>query len=545
MEYTIGGNIVDVIKRKIYPGEILVKGKRIKKITPNRKTYNIFIIPGLIDAHVHIESSMLVPSEFSRLAVKHGTVATVSDPHEIANVLGKEGIKFMYLNGKKVPFKFYFGVPSCVPATNFETSGSKLDLQEIEELFLKYKFKYLAEVMNFTGVINLDRNVIDKIRLAKGLNKQIDGHAPGLTGKDLLKYISQGISTDHETELIEDGREKILNGMKLLIREGSAAKNFNNLIPLIKDFPESIMLCTDDLHPDDLEVGHINRLIKRGTDSGYDFFDLLRAATLNPVEHYKLETGILRENDTADFVLIDNPESFKVIATYIDGIKVYENGKTRISHIPEEERNIFNCNKIEVSQLKVMARSDRINVIEAFDGQLYTRKLVTEAIIKDNQVISDINKDILKIVVYNRYHKSAPAISFIKGFGLKKGAIASTIAHDSHNIIAVGVNDEEIANAINRIIELKGGILLTEKGKFTEIQLNIAGLMTFRDGKQIANDYRKMNNKVRLLGSLLTAPFMTLSFMALLVIPELKLSDKGLFDVQKFNFTDLFYTDEN
>ena len=292
-----------------------------------------------------------------------------------------------------------------------------------------------------------------------------------------------------------------------MIREGSAAKNFNNLIPLIKDFPESIMLCTDDLHPDDLEVGHINRLIKRGTDSGYDFFDLLRAATLNPVEHYKLETGILRENDPADFVLIDNPENFKVIATYIDGIKVYENGKTRISHITEEERNIFNCNKIEASQLKVMARSERINVIEAFDGQLYTRKLVTEAIIKDDQVISDINKDILKIVVYNRYHKSAPAISFIKGFGLKKGAIASTIAHDSHNIIAVGVNDEEIANAINRIIELKGGILLTEKGKFTEIQLNIAGLLTFRDGKQIANDYRKLNNKVRLLGSLLNSSF--------------------------------------
>ena len=544
MKYTISGNIVDVINKKIFPGKILVKDGKIVKISLTRNTQKVFIIPGLIDSHIHIESSMLVPSEFSRLAVRHGTIAAVSDPHEITNVLGIEGIKFMLLNGGKVPFKFYFGVPSCVPATNFETTGGKLDEKEIEELFLNYKFKYLAEVMNFQGVINDDENIIAKIKIAKKYNRQIDGHAPGLTGKNLKKYVSQGITTDHECTSIEEGREKILRGMNILIREGSAAKNFNDLIPLIKEYPSKIMLCTDDLHPDDLENGHINRLIKKGVDMGYDLFDMLRAATLNPSVHYKLNTGILKENDPADFVIINSFEDFSIIATYIEGEKVYENGKTKIARVIVENRNVFNCDKITIKQLEVPAKSDKIKVIEAFDGQLYTKELITLATIKDGKVISNIKNDILKIVVYNRYNKSNPAVSFIKGFRLKKGAIASTIAHDSHNIIAVGVKDIDIANAINRIIEIRGGILLTNGSKFEEIQLSVAGLLTYKDGLQIAKEYREMNNKVKLLGSSLRAPFMTLSFMALLVIPELKLSDKGLFDVRKFNFTDLYYQGE-
>jgi adenine deaminase len=545
MEFLIGANIVDVIKKKIFPGEVLVRGKNIYKITPRKKNYNHFLIPGLIDAHVHIESSMLVPSEFARLAVRHGTVGTVSDPHEIANVLGISGVKFMYKNGMKVPFKFYFGVPSCVPATDFETSGSKIDLQEIKELFLNYNFKYLAEVMNFPGVINNDKKIVAKIKLAVRLNKMIDGHAPGLTGRNLKKYISQGITTDHETESISEGKEKIESGMKIIIREGSAAKNYNELIPLIREFPEEIMLCTDDIHPDDLYEGHIDRLIKKGINSGYDFFDLLRAATLNPIKHYRLNAGLLRENDPADFVLIDNPENFKVIGTFIDGKKVFYNERIWIKHINEEIINTFNCNKINSDQLKVKAKSNKINIIEAFDGQLYTRKLTANAKVKDGEVISDTKRDILKIVVYNRYKKSEPAVSFVKGFGLKRGAIASTIAHDSHNIISIGVNDEDIVNSINRLIELKGGLLLTEGRRYEEIQLNIGGLLTFTDGKQIAEDYKKLNSRAKLLGSHLNAPFMTMSFMALLVIPELKLSDKGLFDVKKFGFTDLFNQEKN
>jgi adenine deaminase len=545
MEFLINANIVDVINRNIFPGVITVRGKRIIKIAQRKKTCNQFLIPGLIDSHVHIESSMLVPSEFAKLAVRHGTVATVSDPHEIANVLGIKGIKFMYNNGQKVPFKFYFGIPSCVPATEFESNGSRIDLQEIEELFLNYKFKYLAEVMNFPGVINRDKNIIEKINLAKKFNRQIDGHAPGLQGEDLKKYISQGITTDHETESIREGRQKIKYGMKLLIREGSAAKNFKDLIPLIKEFPDSIMLCTDDIHPDDLMNGHINNMIKRGVNAGYNFFDLLQAATLNPIKHYKLEVGLIRENDPADFVLIDSPESFKIIATYINGFKVFENGETKIEPIKEYNINVFNCDKINKRQLIVQAKSKKINVIEAFDGQLFTRKIIANATIRKGIVISDTSKDILKIVVYNRYGKSMPAIAFIKGFGLKNGAISSTIAHDSHNIIAIGVSDEDICNAINRLIELKGGILLTEKGKYEEIQLNIAGILTQKDGRLVADSYNKLNRKVRLMGSKLNAPFMTMSFMALLVIPELKLSDRGLFDVQKFKFTDLFHTERN
>lgn len=543
MEYSIRANIVDVINKAIFPGEILIKGGRIKKITRTNNSPAVYIIPGLIDAHVHIESSMLVPSEFSRMAVRHGTVAAVSDPHEIANVLGIEGVKFMHLNGKKVPFKFYFGVPSCVPATEYETSGGRIDLKEIEELFLNQKLKYLAEVMNFHGVINGNKTIISKIKLAKKLEKKIDGHAPGLSGNNLKKYISAGISTDHESMTFKEGEEKIVNGMKILIREGSAAKNFIKLIPLIKKYPEDIMLCSDDIHPDDLQDGHINRLIKSGIELGYNFFDLLRAATLNPCNHYKLDAGLLRENDPADFVVIDNPENMNVLETYINGTKVYERGDIKIKSIKTKKINVFNCNKIKVNQVMIPGGKVPIRVIEASDGQLYTKELIVKATAKNGYLISDVKKDILKIIVYNRYYKSTPKVSFIKGFGLKKGAIASTIAHDSHNIIAIGVSDKDIVSAINRIIELKGGILLFDGKRFEEIQLNVAGLMTDRDGNQIAKKYRNLNRKAKLMGSKLTAPFMTLSFMALLVIPELKISDKGLFNVRKFCFTDLLYSD--
>jgi adenine deaminase len=544
MEYSISGNIVDIINKIIFPGRIYVQKGRIKKIIKTKKSKNIYLIPGLIDAHVHIESSMLIPSEFSRIAVIHGTVGAVSDPHEIANVLGIEGVKFMKYNGKRVPFKFYFGVPSCVPATDFETSGGRIDIKEIKELFLNQRFKYLAEIMNFQGVINNDETIMSKINLAKNLGKKIDGHAPGLSGNKLKKYISAGISTDHECMTYKEGEEKIKKGMKILIREGSAAKNFNELIPLIKKFPENIMLCSDDIHPDDLLDGHINRLIKLGIDQGYNFFDMIRAATLNPNIHYNLDNGLLRENDPADFVIIDNPDNISVLETYINGLKVFENGRTRIKSLKSNKINVFNCNKIKINQIIIPEQTNTIRVIEAFDGQLYTRELIIKPTIKNGKLISDIKRDILKIVVYNRYNQSTPQVSFIKGFGLKKGAIASTIAHDSHNIIAIGVTDRDIVIAINRIIELRGGILLFDSKKFEEIQLNVAGLMTDRNANQVAKNYRKLNRKVQLIGSKLSAPFMTLSFMALLVIPELKMSDKGLFSVKKFNFTDLFYSDK-
>lgn len=543
MTFSISGNIVDIFNQKIFPGEIYVKDGIIREIIPVGSNRNTYIIPGLTDAHIHIESSMLIPSEFSRLAVRHGTTATVSDPHEIANVLGSKGIKFMQHNSEKVPFKFYFGIPSCVPATNFETAGGYIGVEEINKLFQTGKFKFLAEMMNFPGVINGDRNIVRKLELAEKFNKPVDGHAPGVRGKDLEKYVSYGISTDHECTTIEEGKEKIMCGMKVLIREGSAAQNFNSLIPLIKEFPEKIMLCSDDMHPDDLEEGHINRLIKKGVELGYDIFDLIRAATLNPAMHYNLNTGLLRENDPADMVVVDNLNDMNVLETYIEGMKVFENGKSLIKHLRTKEINIFNCKKITINYVKIPRKQGKIKVIEAFDGQLFTKRSIVFPVVKEGMITSDLNNDILKIVVYNRYKHERPAISFVKGFGLKMGAMAETIAHDSHNIIAVGVRDEDIVCVINRIIDLKGGIVVSDGNEMDEIQLNIAGLLTSADGREVAKKYKRLNHKINLMGSSLKAPLMTLSFMALLVIPELKISDRGLFDVQKFNFTDLFITE--
>ncbi|KPK86958.1 MAG: adenosine deaminase [Bacteroides sp. SM23_62_1] len=540
MKFTIAGNIVDIFNRSIYPGTLHIADGQIKKVIKKNTGEKRFIIPGLVDAHVHIESSMLIPSEFARIAVRHGTVAVLSDPHEIANVLGKEGVKFMIGNGEKVPFKFYFGAPSCVPATDYETSGAKLELQDIDELFRNYKLKYLSEVMNFPGVIHDDKKIMDKILLAKSLGKKIDGHAPGLRGKNLIKYALEGITTDHECANIDEAREKIGLGIKILIREGSAAKNFNELIPLIKDHPDNIMFCSDDLHPDDLIRGNINLLIRKGLKEGYDLFDLIKASSLNPVLHYDLDIGLLREGDKADFIVLDALKEMKVKETFINGIKVFENGNTIINKIEEKKINIFNCTPLSIEDILVKASSNNIRVIKAYDGQLFTDELKMVMKTKNGFVHSDIKQDVLKIVVYNRYHKAHPAVGFINGFGLKKGAIATSVAHDSHNIIAIGVEDKEIIKAINRLIEIKGGIVVLNDKGYNELALPIGGLMTDNDGDDIARKYQQLNEQVKKMGSHLNAPFMTLSFMALLVIPKIKISDKGLFDVEKFSPVTLF-----
>ena len=542
-ELTINGNIIDVFNKKIISGTLHIVNGIITKINETGKSANTFIIPGFIDAHVHIESSMLTPSEFARLAVRHGTIAAVSDPHEIANVLGKEGIRFMIRNGKKVPFKYYFGAPSCVPATNYETSGARIDLQDIEDLFLHDKLKYLSEVMNFPGVINGEKEIHGKISLARKMGKRIDGHAPGLRGKKLQTYIYSGITTDHECTSIEEAKEKINNGMKILIREGSAAKNFDDLIPLIKDHPEDLMLCSDDLHPDDLIRGHINLLVRKSLHAGYDLFDILKIASVVPVLHYDLDVGLLREGDHADFLVLDDLNEMIVRATYINGIQVFRKNETKIDHIREPVMNILNCKPLRLQDILVKGSKKKIKVIEAFDGQLFTRQIVAEMKLQDGYINSDPDNDILKIITYNRYQSSKPAVGFIKGFGLKRGAMASTVAHDSHNIIAVGVKDEEIVSVVNKLIELKGGIIVYDGRKFDEIQLGIAGLMTDKDGESIAKLYQKLNGKIKMLGSPLKAPFMTLSFMALLVIPELKICDKGLFDVTEFSPTSLFMSE--
>jgi adenine deaminase len=541
MAQKIGGNIVDLFNQQVFFGEITIEQKRIKKITQiesGPKAQAAFILPGFIDSHVHIESSMLVPSEFAKLAVVHGTVATVSDPHEIANVCGLKGVEFMISNAKTVPFKFYFGAPSCVPATSFETAGAVLTPSDVDSLLQKDEIKYLSEMMNFPGVLTEDKQVMEKIAAAKKYNKPVDGHAPGLRGADAKKYINAGISTDHECFTAAEALEKLQYGMKILIREGSAAKNFDALIDLLNDYPNDIMFCSDDKHPDSLVAGHINLLCSRAVAKGVNPFKVLQAACINPALHYKLEVGLLRVNDAADFIVVDNLVHFTVIQTYIDGELVAEKGQSLINGNVSETINQFNCDEQAVIDFSIQHTNEKeILVIEAVEGQLITNQLIAIPHIVNGEIVSEVNKDILKLVVVNRYTKAPIAKSFVKNFGLQQGAIASTVAHDSHNIIAVGVDDESICRAVNLVIKNRGGVSCISKERQLILPLPVAGLMSNADGYQVAAAYTKIDRMVKdELGSTLAAPFMTLSFMALLVIPHIKLSDLGLFDGDRFQF---------
>ena len=540
MQFSIKGNVTDVFNKIIFFGEITVDAGKIKlitKISTERFGEN-YILPGFIDSHVHIESSMLVPGEFARLAVVHGTVATVSDPHEIANVCGMAGVQYMIDNGKTVPFKFYFGAPSCVPATIFESAGATLLSADVEKLLQQAEIKYLSEMMNFPGVLNGDDEVLKKIAAAKKYNKPVDGHAPGLRGMDAKNYIAAGISTDHECFTAAEALEKLSYGMKVLIREGSAAKNFEALVELMHNHSENMMFCSDDKHPDSLVEGHINLLCQRAVARGIDVFKVLRAACINPVLHYNLNVGLLREADAADFIIVENLSSFKTVQTYIDGVLVADKGVSLIEAAEATLINQFNC--AETAPIDFFIEDNgqtEINVIEAIEGQLITNKLSFIPLKNEGALIADVERDILKIVVVNRYKKSPVAKAFIKNFGLKQGAIASTVAHDSHNIIAVGVDDASICKAINLVIKAQGGVSAVASLTNTEmiLALPVAGLMSNKNGYEVAAAYTAIDKMVKVaLGSSLAAPFMTLSFMALLVIPHLKLSDLGLFDGDDF-----------
>lgn len=568
----ISGQIVDVVASRIFRGTIFIDNGKIKDIIEDDNDNSQIIMPGFVDSHVHIESSLLVPTEFARLVVPHGSVASVSDPHEIANVLGVDGVRYMIEVGKKSPFKFYFGAPSCVPATTFETAGATLKSNDIEELLSSDDIKYLGEMMNYPGVLFDDEEVSKKLEAAKRHGKPIDGHAPLLNGDELKKYCDAGISTDHECSSINEAKEKIHNGMKIQIREGSAANNFNALIDIIKDYPEMVMLCTDDAHPHELIKGHINMLVKKAIDMGYDIIDVIKSATINPVRHYNLEVGMLQKNDPADFIVIDNFKDFNILKTYIDGTLVAENGKSLLESIPVHTINNFVAEKVTAYDFIVRDEEKDINIIGAINGELLTEKLVGRAkrikstSQQDNEttsrdaktqgyivksltanvqsssfnLVSDVENDILKIAVINRYEKKEPAVAFIKGFGLKSGALASSVAHDSHNIIVIGCDDESMAMAANMIIENKGGFAVYDKDVKMCLPLPVAGIMTNEDAFKVADDYQKIKDLSKTLGSTLSDPFMTMEFMALLVIPKLKLSDKGLFDCEKFELISMY-----
>jgi adenine deaminase len=540
MNKIIEGNLVDVVGGQIFPGRIIYHEGIIVSVEPLSENKGPYILPGLIDAHVHIESSMLLPSEFARLAVVHGTTATVSDPHEIANVLGIEGVKFMIENGKTVPFHFNFGAPSCVPATQFESSGANLGAEQVDELLAMPEIKYLSEMMNYPGVLSEQPEVMEKLNAAKKYNKPVDGHAPGILGDQARQYAAAGISTDHECFTQDEAIDKIQAGMKVLIREGSAARNFDELIPLLKYYPDMIMFCSDDKHPDDLIKGHINLLIKRALDAGLDFMDVIRSCTLNPVMHYGLNSGLLQEGDYADFIVVDNLKELNIIETYVEGRLVASNGKSLIKSRESKTPNNFNARHITTTDLKIKAEGEKIRIQRAIEGQLITEAEEAKANIVDGFVESDVNNDVLKMLVMNRYRPSNPALSFVSGFGLKHGAIASTVAHDSHNIIAVGADDESLVMAVNALVESKGGICVVNNDDVSILPLPVAGIMSDGDGYMVAEQYQQLNKKALELGTSFRAPFMTLSFMALLVIPAIKLSDRGLFDGNNFSLVGLF-----
>ena len=547
--YLCKGNIVDLFNKNVFYGSIKIENGCIRSIEQLSETVQEgqpYILPGFIDSHVHIESSMLVPSEFARLAVVHGTVATVSDPHEIANVCGMAGVEYMIENGKTVPFKFNFGAPSCVPATSFETAGAVLNAADVKALLQKKEIKYLSEMMNFPGVLNADAEVMEKIQAAAELGKPVDGHAPGLRGEEAKKYIDAGISTDHECFTKEEALDKLKYGMKIIIREGSAAKNFEALYSLIDEYPDMILLCSDDKHPDSLVAGHINQLCARAVAKGLNVYNVLKAACVNPVLHYKLDVGLLRTGDAADFIVVNDLQQFNVQQTYINGELVAEAGKSLIHAATSAIINQFNCSEKSVADFEFRLNRfghadaeniEQVYVVEALDGQLITHKHIepiSSFEVKDGIICANLENDYLHMVVVNRYYDAPVAKCFVKNFGLKQGAIASSVAHDSHNIIAVGVNAESIAKAVNLIINAKGGVSVVGNNSEAFLPLPVAGLMSTGDGYQVAQAYSAVDAAAKQLGSTLEAPFMTLSFMGLLVIPHLKLSDMGLFDGDSF-----------
>jgi adenine deaminase len=539
--FSVSGHLVDVHSRTERPVTVHVEDGVIDRIVPTADVPDRYLMPGFVDAHVHVESSMLTPSEFARAAVPHGTVGTVSDPHEIANVLGVDGVEYMIEDGRQVPFHFAFGAPSCVPATPFETSGATLGPDAVAALLDRDDVPYLSEMMNVPGAINRDDDVMAKIEAAVTRGKPVDGHAPGLRGEGVEQYASAGIESDHECVEIEEAREKLAAGMKIAIREGSAAKNFDALIPLMDEAPERLLFCSDDKHPDALVDGHIDALVRRALNRGYDRYDVLHAACVHPVEHYDLEIGLLREGDSADFIVVDDPDAPRVQRTYVEGELVAENGAPLIPRTSSDVVNRFEAGPVEARDFAVEADGEQVRAITAVDNQLMTGETVVETPIEDGQAVADPARDLLKLAVVNRYEDAAPAVAFIQGFGLEAGGLASSVAHDSHNVVAVGTSDAALARAVNAVVEAEGGISAVRGDEQHVLPLPVAGLISDRPYDEVARRYTRLSRFVQAeLGSPMDAPFMTLSFMALLVIPQLKLSDQGLFDGEAFAFVNRF-----
>ena len=553
------GHIVDVTTRSIFDGEVTVEDGVIDSVVPcsGVGADAPYFLPGFIDSHVHIESSMMVPAEFARVAVEQGTIGVVADPHEIGNVLGKEGVEFMINSGRHIRFNFCFGAPSCVPScgTDIETSGATLDANDIEELMSRGDIGYLAEMMNFPGVLSGDKEVMAKIAAAKRHGKPIDGHAPGLLGEERRLYAAAGISTEHECATLDEARACAEAGMIVQIREGSAAKNYDALIPLLKEYPDQVMFCTDDCHPDDLIRGHINRIVARALKDGYDLWDILQAVCVTPQRHYHLSWGLLRDGDAANFIAVSNlSPNFRVLLTVVKGKEVY-NCNSFLSTIRSQMKSVNNqmaildnypnrflAKPITAADISLPITSGgRVRIIHAYDGSLLTKG--EEVMVTGNPLVDSRYAwgEVQKIVVYNRYKINArPVTGLIRGFGIKEGAMAASIAHDCHNIVAIGSKDEYIVKAINRVVEMKGGLVAMAGDEMTDVALPIAGLISPLGGHEIAYRSSLLRDTIRKSGCTLHAPFITMAFMCLPVIPELKLTDRGLFDFHSWSFVNTF-----
>ncbi len=536
----IEGNIVDVVNEDIFPAEIDIRGNRILEIKKVNKNFNRFILPGFVDAHIHIESSMLCPSRFAEVVIPHGTVSVIADAHEIANVMGIEGILFMIEDSKNTPLKAFFTAPSCVPATPFETNGGTISEKEVEKLFELEKVVALGEVMNYEAVINGEKEMIAKIEIAKKYGKVIDGHAPLLSGKKLETYISYGITTDHESVSYEEAKEKAKLGMKIMIREGSNAKNMKDLINLIKEGYETFLV-SDDILVSDLIKGHLDRLLSSAVELGIDPVKAIKCVTVNPVKHYRIPVGLLRKGDYADLIIVNNLKEFRVIEVYIEGKLVAKDGKATFNVRPKSTGNTLIAKPLELNMIKIRGegKKQKVNVIGIIPDQIVTDHLIEELETKDGYLESDQEKDILKIIVYERYGHGNLSIGFIKGFGFKNCALASTIAHDSHNIVCAGSSNDLIVKAVNNLIEKGGGVCAVDKSNVEILPLPIAGLMSNEEANIVAENIEKIHEFLALHECRLTNPIITLSFMTLLVIPKLKISDRGLFDVEKQEFIPL------
>lgn len=534
----IEGNIVDIHDRRIFSGEIHIHAGEVCRIVENQKKYDTYLCPGFVDAHVHIESSMLTPQHFSDMVIAKGTVSVVSDPHEIANVMGVEGVDFMLRDAELADVKIHTGIPSCVPATLFDASGGMLDVEDVEAMAASGRFVVLSEMMNVPGVLNKDEKTWGKLRIARKYGLRIDGHAPLLSGRELEMYVAAGISTDHEVTSLQEAREKIACGMNILIREGSAAKSLHVLKELLRESPDKVMFCTDDAHPDEiLSEGHIDKIVRRLLAENYDLYDVLRAASLNAIEHYGLAVGTLREGEPADFIRIDNLRDFKTLEVYLNGQVKYalpDKNNRQLKYQSMQPVNRFNHSYVDISQL-AHAVVDRIDCIGIIPGELLTTHESISVVPSEN-FESDVQQDVLKLVYINRYQNLPPRIAYIKGFGIASGAFASSISHDSHNILAVGCTDEDILRAVNSIIAHQGGLAVTNKNDTHILPLPVGGIMSLEEPHALAARFEHLNREIRAMGTTLNSPFMTLSFMSLLVIPELKIGEKGLFSYQQFNF---------